>query len=107
MFLKSFGTYWKKLVKSDGLDTSVEAAKSVDTTRLEERVYETIKKYPQGCIQDDVIAELKGLPYSSVTARFAALKRKGYIELTGEKKAGRSGKNQSVMRAVEQEHTQC
>ena len=96
-----FGTFWKLLVKRDGSDTSVEAAKAVDSKGLERDVYNIIACFgSDGCIQDDVLSEMSWLPYSSVTARFAALKRKGLVQLTGEKRVGRSGKKQAVMVAV-------
>jgi len=73
----------------------------VDSTRLEELVYTIVRSYAKGCTQDDVLArrEVKGLPYSSVTARFSALLRKGLIEDTGERRPGRSGRSQRVLRA--------
>ena len=96
-----FGTFWKYLVRRDGSDTSVEAAKAVDSKGLERDVYNIIACFgADGCIQDDVLSEMSWLPYSSVTARFAALKRKGLVQLTGEKRVGRSGKKQAVMVAV-------
>jgi hypothetical protein len=95
-------TKWNELVRKDGSDTSVEAAKTVDAGKLEKKVYEVIKTFPNGCIQDDVLNVLKDLPYSSVTARFAALKRKGLIEKTEEKRVGLSGSKQSVLK-VKQE----
>ncbi len=95
-----FGTYWKELVRSDAPTTSREAAQSLDSTKLEELVYKTISSFKEGCIQDDVLAVLNYLPYSSVTARFAALKRKGLISSTNGKRKGKSGKNQSIMKVI-------
>jgi hypothetical protein len=96
-----FGTFWKWLARKDSPDTSVQAAKAVDSKGLEKQVYDIIVCFKgDGCIQDDVLNELSWLPYSSVTARFAALKRKGLVQLTGEKRLGRSGKQQAVMVAV-------
>ena len=95
-----FGTYWKKLVRSDSPETSVEAAQSLDSTKLEELVYKTISSFENGCIQDEVLDSLNHLPYSSVTARFAALKRKGLISVDNGKRKGKSGKNQSVMKVI-------
>lgn len=96
-----FGTFWKWLARRDASDTSIEAAKAVDSKGLEQQVYNIISCFgTNGCIQDDVLNEMSWLPYSSVTARFAALKRKGLVQLTGEKRVGRSGKKQAVMVAV-------
>lgn len=96
-----FGTSPHMLHRSDSPDTSVDAAHAVDSTRLEELVYVIVRSYTNGCTQDDVLArrEVKGLPYSSVTARFSALLRKGLIEDTGERRPGRSGRSQRVLRA--------
>lgn len=96
-----FGTSPHMLHRSDSPDTSVDAAHAVDSTRLEELVYVIVRSYAKGCTQDDVLGrrEVKGLPYSSVTARFSALLRKGLIEDTGERRPGRSGRSQRVLRA--------
>jgi len=96
-----FGTDPHLLHKGDS-ETSEEAAYSVDTTKLEEMVYNKIFSFGKiGCISDDVRASYSHLPYSSVTARYAALKRKGFIKLTGEKRPGNSGRNQNVMVSAE------
>ena len=99
----AFGTMWKKLVRKEGAITSIEAAEAVDTTKLERIVYQVIASHPDGCIQDEVLADLPNLAYSSVTARFSALLRKGYIKDTGETRKGRSGRNQRVLKATNQE----
>lgn len=93
-----FGTFWRKLVRKDDPITSHIAAKLVNTTDLEKRVYEVIAMYPDGCIQDQVLNHLGHLPYSSVTARFKALIQKGYVVTTGETRNGRSGRPQRVMK---------
>jgi len=92
-----FGTFWKKLVRRDAPPTSQEAAKSVDTTNMEQIVYEVIANYPQGCIQDEVLAQLMSYPYSTVTARFKALIDKGYVIDTGLTRPGKSGRKQRVL----------
>ena len=94
-----FGTLPKWLVRKNDPETSHLAAERVDTKSLERIVYEVIRSHPNGCISDDVLAELRTLPYSSVTARYSALKRKKLIYVTDEKRNGRSGKPQLVMRA--------
>ena len=92
---KFFGSPAFKLHRKDSPATSVEAAHAVDTTKMEQLVYETISKFPDGCIQDEILQALQFLPYSSITARFKSLKDKGYIEVIGTRK-GRSGRNQSI-----------
>lgn len=96
-----FGTDPKHLVRRESPDTSHEAAEHVDTSRLEQMVYEAIKGFGmRGCISDEVRAKFSGYPYSSITARYRALLDKGYIEDTGQRRQGQSGRNQRVMRVL-------
>ena len=94
-----FGTEAFRLVRKEDPTTSHEAAQAVDTTKLEQIVYEAIKGFPNGCISDEVLEALPNYRYSSVTPRYRALLDKGFIEITGTKD-GRSGKKQRVMRAI-------
>lgn len=95
------GTHPIKLARRYGPDTSHVAARSVDTSKLERLVLETIKGFGEhGCISDDVLSAYSNLPYSSVTARYRALLDKGLIEDTGQRRPGKSGKPQRVMRYV-------
>jgi len=94
-----FGTEAFKLVRKEDPSTSHEAAKGVDTTKLEQIVYEAIQSFPNGCISDEVLDALPDYRYSSITPRYKALLQKGFIEITGTKD-GRSGKKQRVMRAI-------
>jgi len=93
-----FGTEPFKLVRKEDPITSHEAAQGVDTTKLEQIVYEAIKGFPNGCISDEVLEALPDYRYSSITPRYRALLDKGFIEITGTKD-GRSGKKQRVMKA--------
>ena len=93
-----FGTEPFKLVRKEDPITSHEAAQGVDTTKLEQIVYEAIKGFPDGCISDEVLEALPEHRYSSVTPRYRALLDKGFIEITGTR-VGRSGKQQRVMKA--------
>ena len=94
-----FGTEAFKLVRKEDPITSHEAAQGVDTTKLEQIVYEAIKGFPNGCISDEVLEALSDYRYSSITPRYRALLDKGFIEITGTKD-GRSGKKQRVMKAI-------
>lgn len=95
-----FGTDAARLCRAESPDTSRAAAFAVDTTRLEAMVYEAVLSFPVGCIQDDVLARFRDLPYSSVTARFRALLDKGLIVDTGDRRCGRSGRSQRVLMAA-------
>ena len=94
-----FGTMWRKLVRKNAPETSVEAAKAIDTQSMEKIVYDAICGFPDGCIQDDILFVLHQYPYPSVTARFSSLKRKGLIEVTDKTRAGKSGRSQRIMKA--------
>lgn len=96
-----YGTEPHKLHRTDAVETSVDAAHSVDTTKLEQIVHEEIRRFGEhGCIADDILAAFPSHPYSSITARFSALINKGLVERTGERRKGRSGRGQSVMVAA-------
>ena len=94
-----FGSPAFKLVRKEDPTTSHQAAQAVDSTKLEQMVYEAIKSHPEGCISDDILGMFPNYPYSSITARYRALLDKGFIEVTGVKR-GRFGRNQRVMKAI-------
>jgi len=94
-----FGTPAFKLVRREDPTTSHQSAQVVDTTKLEQMVYEAIKSHPEGCISDEILAMYPNYPYSSITARYRALLDKGFIEVTGVKR-GKFGRNQRVMKAI-------
>lgn len=82
-------------------ETSKESAKKVETARLFNLVYETIKSFgPRGCISDDVmrILVIEGNEgYGSVTPRYKPLEEAGKIIRDGNKRKGRSGTEQLIM----------
>jgi hypothetical protein len=96
-----FGTFWQTLVRKNAPVTSIEAAASLDSASMEQRVYEVIATFQDGCIQDEVLLILHNYPYSSVTARFRALLNKGYIIDTGLTRPGKSGRQQRVLKIKE------
>jgi hypothetical protein len=93
-----FGSPAFKLVRKEDPTTSHQAAQAVDTTKLEQMVYEAIKSHPDGCISDEILEMYPNYPYSSITARYRALLDKDLIEVTGVKR-GKFGRNQRVMKA--------
>ena len=97
-FNRLFGSEPKMMVRTTDPDTSMDAAEKVDSTTLEQQVYEVIAKYPNGCISDEILEMYPNYPYSSITARYRALLDKGFIEVTGVKR-GKFGRNQRVMKA--------
>jgi hypothetical protein len=68
---------------------------------MEQVILGAILMHPEGATQDDVerIVRVK-FPSASVTPRFSALKRKGLVVETGEKRAGVSGRPQAVLKAA-------
>lgn len=77
---------------------------SAQLSPLEQRVWETIKSFGKyGCTSDDVrraLMKIGSFPYSSITARYAALQNKSLITRGPDKRWGDSGRRQLVMRAV-------
>lgn len=96
-----FGTFWQTLVRKNAPVTSIEAAASLDSASMEQRVYEVIATFENGCIQDEVLQILHNDPYSSVTARFRSLLNRGYIVDTGLTRPGKSGRQQRVLKIKE------
>ena len=94
-----FGSPAFKLARREDPVTSHQAAQGVDSTKLEQLVYEAIKSHPDGCISDEILEMYPNYPYSSITARYRALLDKGFIEVTGVKR-GKFGRNQRIMKAV-------
>ena len=94
-----FGTEPFKLVRNQDPTTSHQAAQAVDTTKLEQMVYEAIKSHPEGCISDEILEMYPHYPYSSITARYKSLLDKGFIEVTGVRR-GKFGRNQRIMKAT-------
>jgi hypothetical protein len=93
-----FGSPAFKLVRKEDPVTSHQAAQLVNSTKLEQMVYEAIKSFPDGCISDEILEKYPQYPYSSITARYRALLDKGLIEVSGVKR-GRFGRNQRIMKA--------
>lgn len=82
-------------------DTSKDAAASVDTQGLEKLVLGVIRNFGHGgCISDDVCAEMPRHGVQTITPRFKRLLNKNLIVDTGERRMGRAGRMQRVMRAV-------
>ena len=88
----------RELYRRDAIDTSIDAAHAVDVSYCEKLVLEGIAQFPNGCIADDLLAMYPNMPYSSITARFAALVARKQILRTSERRKGRSGRNQSVLK---------
>lgn len=89
------------LYRHHATDTSIEAAESIDTTKLEQMILEDIEfSGVWGMTQDDLLKMHPRLSYSSVTSRPAALKRKGLIYDSGERRVGKSGRRQAVLKAT-------
>ena len=95
-----FGTEAFKMVRKEDPDTSKDAAEKVDSTRLEQMVYEVIAKYPNGCIADDVMTHFPSHGIQTISPRYAPLIRKGFIEDTGERRKSSTGRSQRVMKVI-------
>jgi hypothetical protein len=91
----------KTMVRRNDPDTSHAAAHTVDATALEQRVYEVICSFPDGCISDDVVRHIPEHGVQTVSPRYAKLIQKGFIVDTGERRKGAAGRGQRVMKKAE------
>jgi hypothetical protein len=84
--------------RHDDPETSKEAAKGVNASSLEQRVYEYMLSRPtRPVILDDVVRDLK-MDKVTASPRFAKLQDAGLIELTGAKRLAKSGSRQQEWR---------
>lgn len=96
------GTDPSKLHHKHGPGTSTEAAHLVDTKTWERRVFLAVRSFgTAGCTQEDVIEKVRAdwgadTPYSTITARFKALKDRGAIIYTGERRKHKKGSSSEV-----------
>ena len=91
----------RTLVRVNDPVTSHAAANSIDIDGLEKMVYDEIcRTEDRGATQDELLSAFPYMSYSSVTARPAALKRKGLVAYNGESRPGRSGRSQKVLVAA-------
>jgi len=95
-----FGTEPFKLVRTTDPDTSMDAAEKIDSTTLEQQVYEVIAMYPNGCISDEILEHFPDRGVQTISPRYAPLIRKGFIEDTGERRKSITGHSQRVLKAI-------
>ena len=101
--MSTFGTTPSMMARTEDPDTSHDAAESLDSAAMERLVYETIARFPNGCIADEIERALPHVRSHSITPRFAPLLRKGFIIDTGERRLASSGRNQRVVRVIKSE----
>jgi hypothetical protein len=100
--VNDFGTDPYLLAKGDDPQTSKEAARMLDTTKLEEAVYDYIDSCgDRGATIAECVLHFNPTSDSSITSRPAALERKGLIYyVEGDTRLGMSGRQQRVMRTT-------
>ena len=98
--MSNFGTESYKLRRNNDPSTSHEAAEMVNTTKLENIVFEFIKSFGQdGCIHEQCVAEFcPQRAYSSISSRYSGLEDKGFIYYQGDTRTGKSNRQQRVLR---------
>jgi hypothetical protein len=90
------------LFRRNAADTSIEAALSIEVGRLERMVLNAIREAGRnGMTQQELLAKFNKYSYSSITARPSALKRKGLIVDSGNRRLSGSGRKQMVLIASE------
>ena len=78
--------------------TSHESANKVEATQMEKIVWEVIDSFGEtGCISDQVQYALPQHRYSTITARYKALKDKGLVIVDDRAIKGESGRKQMIM----------
>jgi hypothetical protein len=91
-------TKLKELFRRNAPETSIQAAESIDVGRLEGMVLKAIRNAgSNGMTQDELLATFREYSYSSITARPSALKRKGLVVDSGQRRPSASGRNQMVL----------
>ena len=97
---EEFGTPAYMLRRNEDPETSHEAAELVDTTNLEQMVFNVIKSFgAHGCIGDDIVRCMPNRGVQTVSPRYAPLLRKNKIYRLGDKRKGNTSRQQLVMRA--------
>jgi hypothetical protein len=95
-------TKLRELFRRNASDTSIEAAESIDVSKLEGMVLNAIRAAgAKGMTQTELLAKFPSYSYSSITARPSALKRKGLVEDSGLRRPSANGRNQTVLVAVQ------
>ena len=78
--------------------TSHQSAEKIDANRMEKIVWGVIDSFGEhGCISDQVQYALPKYRYSTITARYKALKEKGMIVTDGTSLKAESGRKQLKM----------
>jgi len=82
--------------------TSEDAARSIrpETSRLENVVLDTLKKRGERGGTTGELAEITGMSLVTVSPRIKPLVRKGYVEDSGQRRSGISGRKSTVWRAI-------
>ena len=85
--MKDYGTESYKLVRTDDPETSQDSAEKVDSATWEKQMHDWVKsKGLRGGTPTEARREHPEAPYSTIGARFVALKRKGLIVPTGDRR---------------------
>jgi len=79
-------------------NTSKDAAATVNSAALEALVVDALRSHPDASIQD--VVEITGERYRSISPRFAPLRRKGVIYMSGKKKAAQTGRTVQTWRVA-------
>ena len=97
----------KTLRRNNDPFTSHESANKINTTNMEKIVLGVIDSFGEtGCISDQVQYALPEYRYSTITARYKALKDKELVIADGRAVKGESGRNQLLMWSARHYHHQ-
>ena len=92
--------FFKAFARKTDPETSKQAGSSVDATNLERIVLDAIKRFPEGCILEEIELAIPHIRASSISPRIRPLINKGYVVDTHTTRPGSSGRNQRIVKAV-------
>jgi len=87
------------ITRKDAVQTSRDAGDSVDTSKMEEIVFNAIVKFPQntGCTPVE-LALITGIPHYRISPRLKGLERKELIYYQGDTRKGTTNRQLRVIR---------
>jgi DNA-binding MarR family transcriptional regulator len=80
-------------------ETSKEAARSIDPSKLERKILDVLQGRPGGLTTREMAANL-GIDWGSITPRLKPMVAKGLVVTTDEKRRGNSGRRSIVWKAI-------
>jgi DNA-binding HxlR family transcriptional regulator len=94
---------WPALARSTDPETSHEAAKLIDASRIEWIILDEFRKARKGLTAEELSRRIPGIPLNTLTPRLAPLLRRGLLINAFERRKASSGRYQRVLQHFQQE----